>query len=402
MERFWLMAGLVAAAGVAAAQNGPVVTARDDAPVELTEEDRQAQAEAQPQEQEPQAQEEEKEEEGRFYLGVGVGGMRVHRAASPAPGTDLRGVQPSVTLRLGYDFADSPWSLEAFGSFARANRKSGSDAARAIYGLGAEALWHFDRYARFDPFLAGGLSYYGGNAAPLWQDGQRAHFFAQAGVGAFFHLTETLSLRGDLRWHVGLTDDFLSFSTADVGLTWFVGGDEEESADTVQPLAPAPRGELEPGAQRYDEASAHAEKLRDVTPIGAGDAMHLELRVGFAKDTAVIQPSEYPVMDELARMVLAAFEINPQAQIEIHGHADRQHGSDHAYNQELSEARAKSVMNLLAQNGAPVARMTAVGHSFDQPLQPVDLDKGTPANRRVEIVINGVTEAERERIRAGK
>lgn len=288
MERFWLMVGLVAVVGTAAAQNGPVVTARDDAPVELTEEDLQARAEA-------RGSQGVADSEGRLYLGVGVGGMRVHRAASPDPGTDLRGVQPAVVLRLGYDFADSPWSLEAFGSLARANRKSGSDAARTVYGLGAEALWHFDRYARFDPFLAGGLSYYGGNASPLWQDGQRAHFFAQAGVGAFYHLTETLSLRGDLRWHVGLTDDFLSFTTADVGLTWFVGGDEEESADTVQPLAPAPRGELEPGAQRYDEASAHAGKLRDVTPVGAGDAMHLELRVGFAKDTAVIQPSEYPV-----------------------------------------------------------------------------------------------------------
>ena len=389
MKQFWMASALVAAAGLAGAQQGPVVTARDDAPVAPTEEDARAAATA----------DDDGQAEGRFYLGAGVGALRLHRAASPDPGSDLRGVSPTVTLRLGYDFADSPWSLEGFGSFGRAKLRGGSGSGHALFGAGAEALWHFDRYARFDPFLAGGLSVYtGSNGSSLWQDGKQAHVFAQAGVGAFYHLTEDLSLRGDLRWHVALDDDFMSFTTADIGLAWFPGGGEDASAETLEPLAP--RGPIEAGAKRYDEASAHAEKLRDVTPVGAGDAMHLELRVGFAKDTAIIQPAEEPVMDELTRMVLAAFAINPQAKVEVHGHADRQHGSDHAYNQELSEARAKSVLTRLAQNGAPVARMTAVGHSFDQPLEPVDLERGTPANRRVEIVIKGVTEAERERIRA--
>lgn len=390
MKQFWMASALVATAGVAGAQNGPVVTARDDAPVALTEEDAQAGV---------VADNDDGQSEGRFYIGAGVGVMRVHNPSHPAPGSDLRGVQPSVVLRLGYDFADSPWSLEGFGSLSRATKMAkGSESGRTIVGVGAEALWHFDRYARFDPFLAGGLSFYSGNKSSLWQDGKRAHFFAQAGVGAFYHLTENLSLRGDLRWHVALDEDFMHFTSADVGLTWFLGGEGDTSADTLVPLSE--RGPIEAGAARYDEASAHAEKLRDVTPVGIGDTMLLELRVGFAKDTAIIQASEQPVMDELTRMVLAAFEINPQAKIEIHGHADRQHGSDHDYNQALSEARAKSVLTVLAQNGAPVDRMTAQGHSFDQPLEPVDLDKGTPANRRVEIVIKGVTEAERERIRA--
>ena len=372
MKQFWMASALVATAGVAGAQNGPVVTARDDAPVALTEEDAQAGV---------VADNDDGQSEGRFYLGAGAGVMRVHNPSHPAPGSDLRGVQPSVVLRLGYDFADSPWSLEGFGSLSRATKMAkGSESGRTIVGVGAEALWHFDRSARFDPFLAGGLSFYSGNKPSLWQD-----------------LTENLSLRGDLRWHVALDEDFMHFTSADIGLTWFLGGEGDTSADTLAPLSE--RGPIEAGAARYDESSAHAEKLRDVTPVGIGDTMLLELRVGFAKDTAIIQASEQPVMDELTRMVLAAFEINPQAKIEIHGHADRQHGSDHAYNQALSEARAKSVMTFLAQNGAPVERMTAQGHSFDQPLEPVDLDNGTPANRRVEIVIKGVTEAERERIR---
>ena len=83
--------GMLAAAGVAIAQEaqtrGPVVVERDDRQVARTDED---------------------ENEGRFYISPGVGAMRVHRTASPKPGSALRGVQPYVILRLGYDFADSP------------------------------------------------------------------------------------------------------------------------------------------------------------------------------------------------------------------------------------------------------------------------------------------------------
>lgn len=394
MKRLPLLAALLAASAPLLAQRGPVVTARDDAPVAPTAEDAAAARESV-----GGADEDDGRAEGRFYLGVGGGAMRLHNTTHPKPGSNLRGVQPYVVLRLGYDFADSPWSLEGFGMLGRATKTSGS-GSRTILGLGAEALWHFDRYARFDPFLAGGLAYYGATSAPVWQDGKEDHLFAQAGVGAFWHLTENLSLRGDLRWHVALADDFIHFTSADVGLTWFFGGAGDGSADALEPLAPV--AEIEPGAKRYDETSAHAAKLRDVTPVGSGDQMRLELRVGFAKDTAIVSPSEMPVLDELTRIVLGALEANPQARVEIHGHADRQHGSDHAYNQELSEARARSVMNHLAQNGVPPARMAVYGHSFDQPRDPVDLDKGTPTNRRVEVLIRGVDAATRERLRAAQ
>lgn len=378
MKFTFAMAGALCLAGAVVAQgtaNGPVVTERDDRPVERTSED---------------------EGEGRFYLGLGVGAMRLHRAASPKPGSALRGVQPYVILRAGYDFADSPWSVEGFGSLGRANNAKGA-GTQTLFGVGLEGLFHFDRYAKFDPFLAAGLSYYGASSAPLWQDGERSHLFAQAGVGAFWHFSERLSLRGDIRYHVGLTDDFLSFTTADVSLVGFFGGGEGSSADGVAPIAEAV--EIEPGAQAYDEASAHSDKLVDVTPVGSESAMHLELRVQYAKDTAIIEPTEYPALDELLRIIQAALAANPEVYVTIDGHADRQYGSDHAYNQRLSEDRAKSVRTYLASNGIAESKMKVAGHSFDQPKDPVNLKDGTPSNRRTEIVIRGVDEATREQIR---
>lgn len=380
MKRFWLFAcmfGFVSAlvAQEAARPQGPVVTARDDGAIEASDED---------------------ETGGRFYLGAGVGGMRLHRSGSPAPGSKLRGVQPYVVLRLGYDFADSPWALEGYGTIgrSRSNNHGGGDN---LFGLGAEALYHFDRYARFDPFLAAGLSYHTSNNPPTYQDQRRSHLFAQAGVGAFWHFNENLSLRGDLRYHMALTNEFISFTSADVSLTYYLGGDEEASVDTLEPVAePAA---IEPGAKAYDEASALNDKLVDVTPVGSVNEMKLELRIQYAKDTALIQPTEYPALDELVRIIRAAIEANPEVYVTIDGHADRQYGSDHAYNQSLSEARAKSVLTYLSANGVPAEKMKAAGHSFDQPKDPVNLQDGTPSNRRTEIVIRGVDEATREKIR---
>ncbi len=379
MKKTVIFAAMGAMAAILPAQDvkpeqGPIVTARDDQPVEASSEDQ--------------------ENDGRFYLGLGAGGMRVHRTASPKPGSSLRGVQPYVIFRLGYDFADSPWSLEGFGSLGRANRSAGA-RQQTLLGAGVEGLFHFDRYAKLDPFLAAGVSYYGASSAPNWQDGDRSHLFAQAGLGAFWHFSQNFSLRGDLRYHVGLTNDFISFTTADISLTYFLGGGEESSVDTLQPVGP-----IEPGAKQYDEQSAHRDKLVDVTPVGSENEMRLELRIQYAKDTALIEPSEYPALDELVRIIRAAIEANPNVYVAIDGHADRQYGSDHAYNQRLSEARAKSVQTYLNNNGIADKKMKAAGHSFDQPKDPVNLKDGTPSNRRTEVVIHGVDEATRTKIRA--
>lgn len=384
MKQLWLIATVLSFASFLTAQEvkpqGPVVVERDVAPVAHTDED--------------------ESNDGRFYIAPGIGGARVHRTNAPKPGSDLRGVSPYVILRAGYDFADSPFSLEGYGMLGHA-RKRNQSGDQSIFGAGAEALYHFDRYAKFDPFLAAGLSFNGGDDAPFWQDAKRSHFFAQAGVGAYWHFSENLSLRGDLRYHVALTDEYISFTTADISLAYFFGANGGSPVDTVAPLA-APAAAIEADALAYDEASEHKDTLIDVTPAGSVDEMKLELRLQYAKDTSIIEPVNYPALDELLRIMRLAFEANPEVYVTIDGHADRQHGSDHAYNQELSEARAKSVLTYLSTNGIPANRMQSAGHSFDQPKDPVNLDEGTPTNRRTEIVIRGVDEATRAKIRAAK
>lgn len=380
MNRFWMFAfaGLTAGslfAQEAAQAQGPVVTEKDDQPVEASNETS------------------EDESEGAFYVEVGAGVSKTHRNGQPKPGTRQRGAAPYVILRLGYDFADSPLSLEAFGQLGQ-SKVAGGGSKITLAGAGADLLLHFDRYATFDPFLSLGASFFSGNKAPTWHDQERSHLFAQVGLGAFWHFSENFSLRGDYRYHVGLTDEFVSFSTVDVGLTYFFGGSEEGSSDTVQPLGP-----IEQGALDYDDASAHSETLVDVTPEGSVDEMKLELYLQYAKDTSIIEPTNYPALNELARIIKAALEANPEVYVTIDGHADQQYGSDHDYNQRLSEDRAKGVKTYLERSGIPAGKMKAAGHSFDQPKDPVNLKDGTPSNRRTEVVIRGVDEATRAKIR---
>ena len=87
---------------------------------------------------------------------------------------------------------------------------------------------------------------------------------------------------------------------------------------------------------------------------------------------------------ELNRMA-DVFKKYPETDIMIDGHTDSV-GSD-ATNQRLSEQRAASVADYLAQMGIDRLRMQTVGHGETMPVASNDTDEGRAANRRVEVGI---------------
>ncbi|MCQ8103807.1 OmpA family protein [Methylomonas sp. SURF-2] len=74
-------------------------------------------------------------------------------------------------------------------------------------------------------------------------------------------------------------------------------------------------------------------------------------------------------------------KLNPGLTIEIQGHTDS-YGSD-AYNQNLSERRARSVKNELVSQGVSANRLTTVGFGESQPVETNETDEGRAYNRRV-------------------
>jgi len=90
-----------------------------------------------------------------------------------------------------------------------------------------------------------------------------------------------------------------------------------------------------------------------------------------------------PASDAILTQVAALMTGNPALKIEVQGHTDNV-GTD-AYNQALSEDRARSVMTWLTQHGVAAARMTSKGYGKTMPVADNKSDEGRMKNRRVEI-----------------
>lgn len=141
---------------------------------------------------------------------------------------------------------------------------------------------------------------------------------------------------------------------------------------------------------------AQERKLRENTAgtgvdvIRDGDNLLLRMPSGitFAYDSADVQPQFQPTLNEVAS-TLTEF---PKTYIDIYGHTDAD-GAE-TYNQTLSERRAQSVANYLTARGVQSARMATKGYGEMQPIASNETPEGKAANRRVEIKIVPVTEAD--------
>jgi OOP family OmpA-OmpF porin len=103
--------------------------------------------------------------------------------------------------------------------------------------------------------------------------------------------------------------------------------------------------------------------------------------VFFDFDKATIKP-EYHGLFENAVHVM---NINPGLEVQIEGHTDSIGSA--AYNQKLSERRAKSVKNHLVEKGVSASRMTTKGFGESDPITGNDTASGRAYNRRVEFEI---------------
>ncbi|MDX2000925.1 MAG: OmpA family protein [Chitinophagales bacterium] len=76
---------------------------------------------------------------------------------------------------------------------------------------------------------------------------------------------------------------------------------------------------------------------------------------------------------------------NPTLQIEVSGHTDNT-GTE-AYNQQLSQQRAESVVAYLVKAGIDIKRLKAKGYGSSQPVAPNDSEVNKARNRRTEFKV---------------
>src|SRR2546426_829880 len=103
----------------------------------------------------------------------------------------------------------------------------------------------------------------------------------------------------------------------------------------------------------------------------------------FDTGSYTLKPATREKLAKISGIVLA----HPGLTLQIEGHTDSV-GSDD-FNQRLSQQRAGSVLDFLAEQGVPASSMSSHGYGKTQPVASNDSADGRQKNRRVELVVNG-------------
>ncbi len=103
----------------------------------------------------------------------------------------------------------------------------------------------------------------------------------------------------------------------------------------------------------------------------------------FDTGSYTLKPGAREKLAKISGIVLA----HPGLLLQIEGHTDSVGGDE--FNQQLSERRAGSVRDFLAEQGVSPSSITAHGFGKTQPVASNDTAEGRQRNRRVELVVNG-------------
>ncbi|MDH3628196.1 MAG: OmpA family protein [Acidobacteriota bacterium] len=101
--------------------------------------------------------------------------------------------------------------------------------------------------------------------------------------------------------------------------------------------------------------------------------------VNFETNKAVLTSNSTTVLDR----VVSSLKEWPEVRIEVGGHTDSS-GAD-SYNQTLSEARARAVLDYLVEHGVSAASLSAKGYGESNPIADNGTRAGKATNRRVEL-----------------
>lgn len=131
--------------------------------------------------------------------------------------------------------------------------------------------------------------------------------------------------------------------------------------------------------QLADERAAHQVEVERLKNENLKITMSNE--VSFDYNSAALKPAFRQTLDKVADIL----KRYPRSSIRIVGHTDSTGSA--AYNQQLSEQRAKSVAWYLADAGVDSRRIITEGRGEAQPRATNDTEAGRQLNRRVEMLV---------------
>jgi OOP family OmpA-OmpF porin len=304
-----------------------------------------------------------------------------------------------VFLKLGKELSPS-WDIQGGLGYNRAtNDLAGVSGRYKQTTLGMDALYMFSRDS-FRPFLLAGLGVARNNidySAPGNDIGdKKTSWLGNVGLGAQYLFNDSFGLQADLRhqWSRAKLSANGNSNTETIGNNLFnLGGIFRFGAPAPMPVAavapePAPVAAVEPTpvAEPAPVAAPKCEPKSETITVGAEKL--------FDFDKSALKSEGKAALDDAAAKIKANPEIKA---VIVTGHTDRI-GSD-AYNQKLSERRAKIVADYLVTQGVDSGIIQSSGKGESSPVVECKGTKATKKlisclqpNRRVEIRAEGTKE----------
>ncbi|MCE2945503.1 MAG: flagellar motor protein MotD, partial [Betaproteobacteria bacterium] len=126
------------------------------------------------------------------------------------------------------------------------------------------------------------------------------------------------------------------------------------------------------------------EGLVRVSETRQGLVIEINASVLFRSGQSALEPAATRTLAEVARVL-----ARTRSAIAVEGHTDDVPISTPAFasNWELSASRAATVVRLFVETGIPAARLTAIGHADNHPIEAGGSPEARARNRRVAVII---------------
>ena len=126
----------------------------------------------------------------------------------------------------------------------------------------------------------------------------------------------------------------------------------------------------------------------DIDNYGCGTIKNVnerqDLEILFANNSDFIEPQYYDKIERVAKILT----LYPQTKVVIEGHCSNR--GSYELNLALSQKRAKAVTQILEDGfGIESDRLTAIGYSFDKPVDTSGTPEAEILNRRVVAEVTG-------------
>ncbi|MCB1582079.1 MAG: OmpA family protein [Marinicella sp.] len=287
-------------------------------------------------------------------------------------------------------------------------------------GLGLMTRYHFNSGSSLRPFLGIGAGYLDHNGSGAARAVDSSDLMLNLSAGLRKSITDRVGFITEVKYRLD-TDDYTGTANSyddylfSMGLNIALGA--AKSTPAADPIVePAPQLDSDgdgvsdqsdrcpntPAGMEVDMYGCHdvdgdddndgvmnsADKCPDTRAGAVVDADGCEVQVvielqgvHFDVDKATLRPESIVILDAAVKTM----GDHGTLVVEVAGHTDST--ASEAYNQNLSERRAKVVYDYLVDKGVSADRMTWKGYGELSPIATNDTEEGRQKNRRTELVI---------------